>query len=142
MDKLEFDVRLERLERRVFALSAFQAFLLMAVMAFTTMALIRRSPHEMGPPTVSTSIAIPTAGAIAITLADLDVEVRKIKALQTGGMITNGDFADKKKRILARPVSVRDVMSDMKVAKQLSGEGILTSGEYDQIKNKILETND
>ena len=147
MDKLEFDDRIRRLERRASIHSAVLAAVVLVIVA-AVLFVIRSLPRESSTPaTTQFVVSAPTpptatmaGGGFIGGMSGLEADLRKAHGLMNKGLITLDDFAAKKAMILERPLDVLDFAEDIKAAKRLADETVLTGKEYETLKKTILKS--
>lgn len=149
MDKLEFDLRIARLEHKVSRLTVLLVLIVIAAgvgLGLESIRSMRRGSTTVMVGSVRDEVRSETVRAAesrpairAGTMAHLDAELRKLWSLQLKGLIQPADYEAKKKAILEEPLQVGDVADDMQMARQLSNGGLLKSPEYDILKAKILQ---
>ncbi len=161
MDKLELDVRMARLERRV---SMLTTVLFLAAAGATILIYLARfggeeasatavtpavmTPAPAPPPPTDLVAAAPVPGLPfglsggnihgEGTMGTLHHQLSTLKQLRDEGMINDEEWRAKKSKVLAEPLTPGDLRSDLGMVKQLRDSQVICDDEQAALRTRML----
>jgi hypothetical protein len=154
MDKLELDARVARLERRVGYFVTLATLFAIGLAAFVGLAMTRRAvnaelstpamvmevpaPPPALPPSPSAVFAPMPMPPAAGSMPALFQQLATIRELVEEQVITEAEWAAKKELLLAEPVTVGDLKSDLQGVQHLWNTQAISEAERDSLKARLL----
>jgi hypothetical protein len=153
MDKLELDARVARLERRVSLLTAMLAVAVLAAVGIGFTSLRRAEEpatataleaaatvKDTFPPAPPAMISMATTRAPGFegSMGWLRDQILTLHALREQELITEDEWQAKKAQLLAAPIAVAELRSDLQQVRDLCDQRLICEEERDALRARLL----